>query len=105
MTTSPYVRLLGIIDALPRDVDDTEPLRTHLPGIWPTVGDLRALLNDKRCGDCKKWLIGNLMPMGNILTGVPARCPKCSSCQLNAYYEPQRECDCLDEFEPHNEGE
>lgn len=40
----PFVRVLNIINALPRSVDDDEPLRNHLPGVWPTIGDLRKLI-------------------------------------------------------------
>ena len=39
----PFLSVAAILDALPPGyiVDDDEPLRKHLPGVWPTVGDLR----------------------------------------------------------------
>ncbi len=43
METS-FINLANIIEALPRHVRDDEALRDHLPGLWPTVGDLRSLV-------------------------------------------------------------
>ena len=40
----PFRGLLGLIEALPYAVPDGQPLRELMPGIWPTVGDLRKLL-------------------------------------------------------------
>lgn len=41
----PFIRLMHVIDALPPDFrpEDKEPLRTNMPGLWPTIGDLRKL--------------------------------------------------------------
>lgn len=38
----PFARVANIIDAA-QDVSDDTPLRDVLPGIWPTVGDVRKL--------------------------------------------------------------
>lgn len=42
----PFSRVLAIHDALPADwrPSDETPLRDILPGIWPTVSDLRMLI-------------------------------------------------------------
>lgn len=40
----PFESVLRIIDALPEVPPDDEPLRMLLPGIWPELGDLRALV-------------------------------------------------------------
>lgn len=40
-TCDPFARAANIIDAACRP--DNTPLRNVLPGIWPTVGDLRKL--------------------------------------------------------------
>ena len=41
----PFVSVANIIDALPdsHHVSDATPLRDVLPGVWPTVGELRKL--------------------------------------------------------------
>ncbi len=39
----PFARAAGIVDALPDRLPDITPLRDCLPGIWPTLGDLRLL--------------------------------------------------------------
>jgi hypothetical protein len=39
-----FIRLLNVIDALPQPPDDVTPLRDIMPGVWPTLGDLRALV-------------------------------------------------------------
>ncbi len=42
----PFRRALAVIDALPPEYrSDEHSLRSHLPGVWPTVGDLRRLLS------------------------------------------------------------
>lgn len=41
-----FIRLLRTIESLPRPVPNEMPLRDYIPGVWPTVGDLRAL-----CGE------------------------------------------------------
>ncbi len=38
-----FCRAANILDALPDRQSDDVPLREVLPGIWPTVGDLRQL--------------------------------------------------------------
>lgn len=38
-----FARVANIIDALPYGQKDSEPLRNVLPGLWPTVGDVRKL--------------------------------------------------------------
>jgi len=38
-----FCRAANIVDSLPAPVGDDRPLRDVLPGLWPTVGDLRAL--------------------------------------------------------------
>ena len=40
----PFARAANIID--PLGLDDDIPLREVLPGIWPTVGDLRKLRDE-----------------------------------------------------------
>lgn len=42
----PFRRVLGVIDALPSGVRpaDGTPLRDVIPGTWPTLGELRALM-------------------------------------------------------------
>lgn len=40
----PFERLLGVLEALPNRLDDGIPLRDVIPGLWPTVGDLRELV-------------------------------------------------------------
>lgn len=42
----PFRRVIAIIDALPQGhvPGDGEPLRNVLPGVWPTLGDLRTLV-------------------------------------------------------------
>jgi hypothetical protein len=42
----PFRQLLAIIDALPDEAwkQNDQPLSRHIPGVWPTVGDLRALI-------------------------------------------------------------
>lgn len=40
----PFERLLGVLDALPSRVEDGVPLLDVIPGLWPTVGDLRELV-------------------------------------------------------------
>jgi hypothetical protein len=43
-TLYPFVRALGVLEALPRPRPDSEPLVDSLPHAWPTVGDLRRLV-------------------------------------------------------------
>lgn len=44
----PFKRLLAILEALPNKLPDDEPLRDVIPGLWPTVGDLRKLVNSSK---------------------------------------------------------
>lgn len=39
----PFARAANIIDGAQPDLRDDHPLRELLPGIWPTIGDLRRL--------------------------------------------------------------
>lgn len=39
-----FENLLGIIEALPEKKPDNTPLRNLMPGVWPTLGDLRKLV-------------------------------------------------------------
>jgi hypothetical protein len=42
-----FARAANIIDgARGSDLSDETPLRELLPGIWPTIGDLRRLRNE-----------------------------------------------------------
>ena len=45
-TVRPFASVLGIVDALPEEhtQDEGSPLRDQLPGGWPSLGDLRALV-------------------------------------------------------------
>ena len=45
---STFADWLNVIDALAaqKQVRDDEPLANHIPGVWPTVGDLRKLVHD-----------------------------------------------------------
>jgi hypothetical protein len=45
---APFESLLGVIDAIPLDMDDRRPLRDYMPGAWPTIGELRALVESLR---------------------------------------------------------
>ncbi len=38
--------LLDVLDALPERLPDETPLADVIPGVWPTVGDLRQLMRD-----------------------------------------------------------
>ena len=42
---SVFVNLLEMLEALPpaHHIADETPLRNHLPGVWPTMRDLREL--------------------------------------------------------------
>lgn len=44
----PFARAANIIDALPRRLPEDTPLREVLPGIWPTVGDIRRLRDEMK---------------------------------------------------------
>jgi len=45
----PFGRVANIIDSLPSRLDNDEtPLRELLPGIWPTLGDLRRLRDEMK---------------------------------------------------------
>ena len=39
--------LLAILEALPNRLPDDTPLRDVMPGVWPTVGDLRQLIKER----------------------------------------------------------
>lgn len=39
-------RATNVIDVLPNRMPDDTPLRDALPGIWPTVGDARAIRDE-----------------------------------------------------------
>jgi len=39
----PFISLLNVIEALPTKPRDDEPLADYIPGVWPTIGDLRQL--------------------------------------------------------------
>lgn len=39
-----FGNLLRIIDEFPGEKSDGEPLRSLMPGVWPTLGDLRELV-------------------------------------------------------------
>ena len=39
-----FGNLLAIIEALPDKRPDDTPLRDLMPGVWPTLGDLRELV-------------------------------------------------------------
>lgn len=42
---APFINVLAICDALPESCrDDGQPLSHHIPGNWPTLGELRALV-------------------------------------------------------------
>ena len=41
-----FARAANVIDALPDRLSDDEPLRDVIPGIWPTLGDLRRLRDE-----------------------------------------------------------
>lgn len=43
MSADAFKSLCRVIDALPDRIPDDRPLRDAMPGIWPTVGDLRKL--------------------------------------------------------------
>lgn len=45
---STFANWLNVINALAaqKQVRDDEPLADHIPGVWPTVGDLRKLVHD-----------------------------------------------------------
>jgi hypothetical protein len=45
VAADPFVRACNIIDTLPAHfaVPDSRPLYDCLPGVWPTMGELRAL--------------------------------------------------------------
>ncbi len=49
-TLEPFERVLVIHDALPEDFNpgDASPLRSSIPGAWPSVGELRALVEAAR---------------------------------------------------------
>lgn len=59
-----FNNLLRIIDALPIKKPDDTPLRELMPGAWPTLGNLRALVasqqedaaDRKRLCDCGRYL-------------------------------------------------
>jgi hypothetical protein len=40
----PFIRVLKIIDALPRGPSDDRPLQELIPAVWPTLGELRAFV-------------------------------------------------------------
>lgn len=44
MSKDTFKRLCKVIDALPERLPDELPLRDAMPGVWPTVGDLRKLV-------------------------------------------------------------
>lgn len=46
LAESKFRALLGIIDALLEHIPDDTPLRNILPGMWPTLGNLRELLDE-----------------------------------------------------------
>ena len=48
----PFRRALAVLDALPGIPHrfDNQPLRDYLPGVWPTVADLRALVDAANAG-------------------------------------------------------
>ncbi|HVU07640.1 MAG TPA: hypothetical protein VHG89_03755 [Verrucomicrobiae bacterium] len=39
----PFIRIVAISDALAMKTDDI-PLSRHMPGTWPTLGELRRLV-------------------------------------------------------------
>jgi len=39
----PFARAANILDAHPQKPYNDDPLRELLPGVWPTMGDLRKL--------------------------------------------------------------
>ncbi len=39
-----FAAVLEVIEALPEHTPDDVPLRSMMPGVWPTVGDLRRLV-------------------------------------------------------------
>lgn len=43
---APFVRVANIVDALPEWTEEHLPLRGFMPGIWPTVGDIRRLRDE-----------------------------------------------------------
>lgn len=42
----PFERVASIIE--PLNISDEKPLRDVIPGVWPTIGDLRRLLHAAR---------------------------------------------------------
>jgi hypothetical protein len=40
----PFASLLAVVDALPTPPPDSTPVREFVPGAWPTLGELRALV-------------------------------------------------------------
>lgn len=42
----PLARVANIVDALPNRKPDDLPLRECLPGIWPTLGDIRKIRDE-----------------------------------------------------------
>jgi hypothetical protein len=48
MSMTQFRSLLRIIEALPEKVPNDCSLRDVMPGAWPTVGDLRRLVNGKQ---------------------------------------------------------
>lgn len=46
LVAQPFISLLAVIDKLnwSEEKVDALPLRDFMPGVWPTVGELRALV-------------------------------------------------------------
>jgi hypothetical protein len=40
----PFKRIIDMLESL--EISDGVPLRDAIPGLWPTVGDLRVLLRE-----------------------------------------------------------
>lgn len=46
-----FARVANIVDKLPELPSDDTPLREFIPGIWPTIGDVRRIRDElKRLG-------------------------------------------------------
>lgn len=41
-----FARVANVIDAVPDRLPDDKPLRDVLPGVWPTVGDVRRVRDE-----------------------------------------------------------